>query len=258
MPSSIDVATVRIRINVHLFSPSLHLTTHALGPRVYIPLAWHRTTYGIFHKISTRFRFILFGVGYTNLSWCTKTEMSFLRNLNHWLPRKLSKWQLRYATTGENFIKTATFPFQIVCILTQWGRDRMDAISQTTFSSAFSWIKMFELRFIFHWGLFLRVSINYILALVQIMAWRRPGDKPLSEPMMVRLPTHICVTRPRWVNAQVFTNILRLLHYHWRNSKYAVALVEIMIFRAWKSKVLSNERGNYISNAFPYWLRPSR
>ena len=31
------------------------------------------------------------------------------------------------------------------------------------------------------------------------MAWRRPGDKPLSEPMMVRLPTQICVTRPQWV-----------------------------------------------------------
>ena len=38
-----------------------------------------------------------------------------------------------------------------------------------------------------------------IPALVQIMAWRRPDDKPLSEPMMVRLPTHICVTRPQWV-----------------------------------------------------------
>ena len=43
-------------------------------------------------------------------------------------------------------------------------------------------------------------SINNIPALVQIMAWRRPGDKPLSGPMMVRLPTHICVTRPQWVN----------------------------------------------------------
>ena len=32
------------------------------------------------------------------------------------------------------------------------------------------------------------------------MAWRRPDDKPLSEPMMVSLPTHICVTRPQWVN----------------------------------------------------------
>ena len=27
-------------------------------------------------------------------------------------------------------------------------------------------------------------------ALVQIMAWRRPGDKPLSEAMMVSLTTH--------------------------------------------------------------------
>ena len=42
--------------------------------------------------------------------------------------------------------------------------------------------------------------INNIPALVQIMAWRRPGDKPLSEPMLVRLLTHICVTRPQWVN----------------------------------------------------------
>ena len=41
--------------------------------------------------------------------------------------------------------------------------------------------------------------INNIPALVQIMTWRRPGDKPLSEPMMVSLPTHICVSRPQWV-----------------------------------------------------------
>ena len=41
--------------------------------------------------------------------------------------------------------------------------------------------------------------INNISALVQIMAWHCPGDKPLSEPMMVSLLTHICVTRPQWV-----------------------------------------------------------
>ena len=37
-----------------------------------------------------------------------------------------------------------------------------------------------------------------------MMAWRRPGDKPLSEPMVVRLPMHICVTRPQWVNHALF------------------------------------------------------
>ena len=39
-------------------------------------------------------------------------------------------------------------------------------------------------------------TINNIPALVQIMAWRRPGDKPLSEAMMTILLTHMCVTRP--------------------------------------------------------------
>ena len=41
--------------------------------------------------------------------------------------------------------------------------------------------------------------INNIPALVQIMAWRRPSDKPLSEAILVNLPTHICVTRPQCV-----------------------------------------------------------
>ena len=42
--------------------------------------------------------------------------------------------------------------------------------------------------------------INNIPSLVQIMAWHRSGDKLLSEPMMVSLPTHICITRPQWVH----------------------------------------------------------
>ena len=84
--------------------------------------------------------------------------------------------------------------------LTHWGRDHMAAIFQTTFSNAFSWMKN-------AWILFTTISLNFvpkgpinnIPALVQIMAWRRPGDKPLSDPRMLRLPTHICVTRPQWV-----------------------------------------------------------
>ena len=43
--------------------------------------------------------------------------------------------------------------------------------------------------------------INNIPALVQIMAWRRSGDKPVSEPMMVSLLAHLCVTRPQWVKS---------------------------------------------------------
>ena len=44
------------------------------------------------------------------------------------------------------------------------------------------------------------VPINNILALVQIKAWYRPGNKPLSKPMMVSLLMHICITWPQWVN----------------------------------------------------------
>ena len=53
--------------------------------------------------------------------------------------------------------------------------------------------------------------INNIPALVRIMAWRRPGDKPLSEPMMASLLTHICVTRPQWVNTSQNLARARLL-----------------------------------------------
>ena len=47
---------------------------------------------------------------------------------------------------------------------------------------------------------------NNIPALVQIMAWHRPGDKPLSKPMLVSLLTPICVTRPQWVNCWCHRN----------------------------------------------------
>ena len=47
--------------------------------------------------------------------------------------------------------------------------------------------------------------INNTPALVQIMAWHCPGDKPSSEPMMVSSLTHICVTRPQSVRRQAIT-----------------------------------------------------
>ena len=45
-------------------------------------------------------------------------------------------------------------------ILTHWGRDKIDAISQTTFSSAFSWMKMYAFWLKFHWSLFVRVPLT--------------------------------------------------------------------------------------------------
>ena len=50
--------------------------------------------------------------------------------------------------------------------------------------------------------------INNIPALIQIMAWRWPGDKPLFEPMVGSLLKHICVARPQWVNRRSYIYIL--------------------------------------------------
>ena len=76
----------------------------------------------------------------------------------------------------------------------QHGHHFSDDIFKYIFVNENVWISIkFSLNIV------LGGPINNIPSLVQIMAWRRLGDKPLSEPMMVLLLTHICVTRPQWV-----------------------------------------------------------
>ena len=59
-------------------------------------------------------------------------------------------------------------------------------------------------------------QINNISTLVQTMTWHRQGIKPLSEPMMVRSPMHICVTQPEWVKkVQLFHNIHANIWGNW-------------------------------------------
>ena len=41
-----------------------------------------------------------------------------------------------------------------------WGQEKIAAISHTTFSNAFSWMKMYEYHFRFHWSLFLRFELT--------------------------------------------------------------------------------------------------
>ena len=54
-----------------------------------------------------------------------------------------------------------------------------------------------------------KVRINNIPALVQIMAWCRPGDKPLSEPMVVSLLTHLYASLDlNEITIHVLTSIL--------------------------------------------------
>ena len=55
------------------------------------------------------------------------------------------------------------------------------ATSHTTLSGVTSWIKSLVFWFKFHWRLFPRVQL---ITLIQIKAWRRISDEPLSEPML--------------------------------------------------------------------------
>ena len=64
----------------------------------------------------------------------------------------------------------------------QNGRNFADVIFKCIFLNENVWISnKFSMKFV------TKGPINNIPAMVQTMAWRRSGDKPLSEPMMVSL-----------------------------------------------------------------------
>ena len=111
---------------------------------------------------------------------------------------------------------------------------QMDAIFQTTFWSAFSWMKMFEFRLRFHWSLFLRVQLT------TFDHWLR--YKPFSEPMMVSLLTHICVTRPQWVKSYLSRALLRPdilspIVFTLRNTSRSATARDLLIEKStWKLK----------------------
>ena len=80
----------------------------------------------------------------------------------------------------------------------QNGRHFADDSFKHNFFNEYVWILIkISLKFV------PKGPINKIPALFQIMAWHRPGVKPLSEAMLVSLLTHKCVTRPQWVKADI-------------------------------------------------------
>ena len=85
-----------------------------------------------------------------------------------------------------------------------WGQRMMAEVLQTTFSSAFSWMKIyyicsfkFEPKLKFeHKG-----AINNMLWLIQVIVWCWTGDKPLPEPIMSHFYSYIdYIIWPQWVN----------------------------------------------------------
>ena len=98
--------------------------------------------------------------------------------------------------------------YKYILKLRQNGRHFPDDIFKCIYLNENVWVLIkISLKFIS------KGPINIIPALIQIMVWRCPGNKPLSEPMMVSLLTHVCVTRPQWVSWMTFQGSLFVLCY---------------------------------------------
>ena len=84
---------------------------------------------------------------------------------------------------------------------TQWGRDKIAAILQMTYQNLLYCKKIV---------LFIQISLKIVSkgpiynkhTLMQIMAWRWVGNKPLSDQWWPGLLMHKCITRPKWVNVK--------------------------------------------------------
>ena len=114
------------------------------------------------------------------MAWCRQATCHYLSQC--W-PRSLSP----YGVTRPQWVKRLR--------PRQNGRCCPDNIFRCIFLNGNVWIPiMISLKFV------PKYPIINIPALVQIMAWRRSGDKPLSDSMMTNLLMHICVTRLQWVN----------------------------------------------------------
>ena len=92
--------------------------------------------------------------------------------------------RIQYYSLLKILLKTLPFLAVTICINTlrprQNGRHFPDDIFKCIFLENI-WISIqISLKFV------PKGPINNIPALVQVMAWRRPGDKPLSDSMMVK------------------------------------------------------------------------
>ena len=133
--------------------------------------------------------------------WSVTVSVKRVRHNRHWISvmSVIASWLSTKESAATIFTNTWShlqlFPNVNTLRPGQNGRHFPDDIFKSIFLNEHVWISInISLKFV------PRGPINNIPTLVQVMAWRRSGDKPLSEPMMVRLPTHICITQPQWVN----------------------------------------------------------
>ena len=85
---------------------------------------------------------------------------------------------------------------------THCGRDKMTAIFQTTFSNAYSRMKLYQSRLKFHWSLFSRVQSTIFQHWFRWWLGAGQATSHYLNQCWYDLLTHICVPGPQWVNKE--------------------------------------------------------
>ena len=98
----------------------------------------------------------------TDAIWCRGSGSSLVQMMAYCVfGAKFTSWNNAYNKPHLVMLPSKCWPFWFgVIVLTHWGRDKMAAIFQTTFSNGFSWMKMYGFRLTSHWSLFLEVQLT--------------------------------------------------------------------------------------------------
>ena len=92
------------------------------------------------------------------------------------------------------------------------------------------------------------VPVDNIVALLQIMAWCRTGDKLLSETMLTRLTYALCGIRRRWGK-------IRLVSHGSFGTKVGCYQNTIFLFEWRPWAIHLEDRGNFVQTSICMWDR---
>ena len=118
--------------------------------------------------------------------WGLLTHVCVIKNQSCVCQDWLMQWHAAYSLPSENDV----YKMNSFCSGLNTSRPRQNGhrFGGDTFKHIF-FNENFRISIEISLKIVPKGPINNIPALVQIMAWRRSGDKPLSEPMMVSLLT---------------------------------------------------------------------
>ena len=87
-------------------------------------------------------------------TWCSHQACFRFKQMFKKLSSVVWKFRIIFDTHGEMRC------YYVIVNSPHWGRDKLAAIRQTTFSNAVSWVKMYERRLKFHLTVYLRIQLT--------------------------------------------------------------------------------------------------